>query len=74
MRIIEKVGAEVKGIAIVSAGGIGGSRDSDALVGRWTSGELADEPAVGDMVVEYDRVAMAIALRRGRRSRTRSLG
>ena len=34
MRIIEKVGAEVKGITIVSAGGIRGSRDGDALVGR----------------------------------------
>ena len=61
MRIIEKVGAEVKAIAIVSAGGIRGSRDGDALVG-WDprTGELADEPAVGDMVVEHDGVAMPL--------------
>jgi len=63
MRIIEKVGAQVKGITIVSAGGIRGSRDGDALVGRnRCAGELADEPAVGDMVVEDDGVAVAIAL------------
>ena len=53
----------MKGIAIVSAGGIRGSRDGDALVG-WDrrAGELADEPAVGEMVVEDDRVAPASGL------------
>ena len=59
MRIIEKVGAEMKAITIVGAGRIRGSRDGDAFVG-WKSfrtRELADEPAVGDMVVEDDRVA-----------------
>jgi hypothetical protein len=63
MRIIKKVGAEVKGIAIVSAGGIRGGGDGDALVG-WgpRTGELADKPAVGDMVVEHDGVAIAISL------------
>jgi hypothetical protein len=59
MRIIEEVGAEVKGIAIVSAGGIAGGRDSYAFIGRRSSGELADEPAVGDMVVQDDGVATA---------------
>src|SRR5437762_1352387 len=63
MRIIEKVGAEVKTIAIVRAGGIRGSRDGDALISRDRHpGELADEPAVGKMVVEHDRIATAIAL------------
>ena len=62
MRIIEKVGAEVKAIAIVSAGRIRRSRDSDALVGRAAPGELADEPAVGNMVVEDNRVAVATGL------------
>src|SRR5471030_1631184 len=59
MRIVEKIGAEVKAIAIVGAGGIRGSRDGYALVG-WDSpraGELADEPALGEMVIEHDRIA-----------------
>ena len=60
MRIIAKyTGAHGKVIAIVSAGGIRGRRDGDALVGWGRTGELADEPAVGDMVVEHDRVAAA---------------
>src|SRR5438105_6310342 len=60
MRVIEKVGAEMKGIAIVSAGGIRGSRDGNALFGRDSrTGELADEPAIGDMVVEDDGITLA---------------
>ena len=49
----------MKAIAIVSAGGIAGGRDSYAFIGNATAGELADEPAVGDMVVEHDGVATA---------------
>ena len=62
MRIIESVGAEVKGIAIVTAGGIAGRGDSDAFIGNVSAGELADEPAVGKVVVENDRVALASRL------------
>src|SRR5438128_9672810 len=62
MRIIEKVGAEEKGIAKVTAGSIRRSRDCDTLGGWGRTGELGDDPAVGEMVVEYDRVATAISL------------
>jgi hypothetical protein len=63
MRIIEEIGAEVEGIAIVGAGSIRGSGDGDALVGGDRRAcELADEPAVGNTVIESDRVATAIVL------------
>ena len=59
MGIIEKVGAEVKAIAIVSAGGTRGRGDGDAFVGRdpRRAGKLADKPAIGDLIVKDDRIA-----------------
>ena len=62
MRVIEKVAAKVKAIAIVSAGGIAGRRDSYALIGNASTGELADHPAVSDMIVEDYWIAMATTL------------
>ena len=65
MWIVKKVRAEMKAIAIVCAGGIGGRRDGDTLVGsayRPWPGKLGDDPAVRDMVIEDDRVAAAAVL------------
>jgi hypothetical protein len=64
--IVKKVGAEMKAVAIVSAGGIGGRRDGDAFVGdrraaRGT-GKLGDDPPVRDVIIEDDWVAKAAVL------------
>ena len=63
MRVIEKVAAEMKGITIVGPGSIRAGRDGDALV-RWNGrpGELANQPAIGDVIVKDDGIAVAIAL------------
>lgn len=60
MWIIEEVATEMKPIAIVSAGGIRGCRDSNTLIGWRRTGELAYEPPVGGLVVNDNRVATAI--------------
>ena len=58
--IVEEVRAQVKAVAGISAGRVGRGGDGDALVCRnGRPGELADEPAVGELVVEHDRVAVA---------------
>src|SRR5205085_7045815 len=59
MRVIVKIAAKMKAITIVSAGGIAGGRDSYALIGNASTGELADHPAIGNMVVEDYRIAVA---------------
>ncbi len=50
----------MKAVAVIAAGRVGRGGDGDALV-RYErgAGELADEPAVGDLIVEHDRVAVA---------------
>ena len=61
--IVEEVCAEMKAIAVIRAGGIARDGDGDALVGRDPGAcELADDPAVGELVVDHDRVAVAIGL------------
>ena len=53
----------MEAVAVVAAGRIAGGRDRDALVGRDArAGELADDPAVGDLVIEHHRVAGAAVL------------
>jgi hypothetical protein len=65
VRIIEKVGAEVKTVAVICAGGIGGGGNGDALVGNRAAGrasELADNPAIGQVIVEHDWIATPAGL------------
>ena len=63
MRIIEEVRSKVKGVTIVATGGVAGGRDRDTFVGRYArAGKLADEPAVGELIVQHDRVTVAVAL------------
>src|SRR6266568_7203531 len=58
--VVEKVGPKVKGVAVPTAGGIAGRGDCDAFVsGDAGAGELADEPAIGKLVVERYWVAIA---------------
>ena len=68
VRVIVKVRTEVKPVARVGAGRVGGGRDSDAFVGdRSTSGrrrKLADEPAIGEMIVEHHGIAGAAGFAR----------
>ncbi|PZR75012.1 MAG: hypothetical protein DLM73_06450 [Chthoniobacterales bacterium] len=62
VRVVKKVGAEVKAVTVVSAGGVGRGRDGDALIGdrpARNAGELADQPAVGQVIVEHDWIAMS---------------
>ena len=63
MRVVEKVCSEVKAIAMVGTGGVRGRRDGNALV-CWNrrAGELTDEPAVGNLVVKDNGVAIAVVL------------
>src|SRR5206468_1603002 len=52
------VAADLVGVAIPGPGRVAGGRDSDTLeVRRGEGGELADQPAVGELVVEHHRVA-----------------
>ena len=66
MGIVKKVGTHVKAVTIVSAGGIRGRRDGDALVGDRRAargaGKLGDDPPVRDVIIEDDRVAKAAVL------------
>src|ERR1700741_611312 len=50
----------MKAVAVVSAGSVAGGGYCDALV-RWNrgAGKLADHPAVGKLIGEYNRVAIA---------------
>src|SRR5439155_9710927 len=58
-----EVRAEVEAVAEPAAGRIARRRDGDALIGRHRdTGELGDDPAVGELVVEDDRVAVAVVL------------
>ena len=51
----------MKAVAIVGAGGVARGGDGDALVRRdRRARELADEPAVGELVIEHDRVALPV--------------
>src|SRR5205085_3390193 len=55
-----EVRAVIELVAVVAAGRVGRSGDGDALRGlgeRLVILQLAHQPAVGDVVVEYDRVA-----------------
>jgi len=61
--IIKEVRAEVKAVAIPSASGIARGRNCDAFVSRNAgSGKLTDDPAVSELVVEHDRIAIASGL------------
>jgi len=66
MGIVKKVGTHVKAVAIVGAGGVGGRRDGDALIGdrgaARSARKLGDDPAVRDVIIEHDRVAKAAVL------------
>ena len=54
----------MKAVAIVGAGGIARRGNGHALVrhGRTAAGELGDDPAIGQVIVEHDRVAGAAGL------------
>src|SRR5206468_12100769 len=63
--IVKKVGAEMKAVAVVCAGSISGGGNGNALVGNWAAGragELGDDPAIGQVIVEHDRIATAAGL------------
>ena len=63
--IVEKVGAEMKAVAVVCAGSISGGGNGDALVGNWAAGragELADDPAISQVIVEHNGIATAAGL------------
>ena len=61
--VVVEVGSEGVSVAVVGAGRVTGLRDRDALVSRnGGSRELADQPAVGELVVEDDRIAVAVEL------------
>ncbi len=65
MRIIEKVGAEMKAVTVVCAGGIGRGGNGNALVSDRTAGcasELADDPAISQVIVEHDWIATSAGL------------
>src|SRR5437868_1813007 len=53
----------MKAVAVVGAGGIVGGGHGNALIGRHAgTRELADNPAVVELVIEYHRVAITIGL------------
>src|SRR5437660_9888977 len=63
--IVEKVGAEMKAVAVVCAGSISGGGNGDALVGHWAAGragELADDAAISQVIVEHNGNATAAGL------------
>src|SRR5581483_1917824 len=65
LRVVEEVRAQVEAVAVPRARRVARLRDGDALVRRDVvpvDGELAHEPAVGELVVEHDGVAGAAAL------------
>src|SRR2546421_10473286 len=63
MRVVEEVRAEVEAVAVPAASRVARRRAGDALVRRARrSSELRDHPAVRDLVVEDDRVAVACGL------------
>src|SRR5206468_2833150 len=56
-------GAEIKVVAVVRACGVERRGDGDALVGGNAGArELAYQPAIGQLVVEQHRIAVAIRL------------
>ena len=60
MGIVEEVRAQVKAITVIGTGGVARGGDGNALVCRDpTARELADDPAVGELVVEDDGIAVA---------------
>src|SRR5712691_698978 len=60
VRIVEEVVTHVKTIAVIGAAGIARGRDGDALVRHSYAvvRELADDPAVGELVIEHDGIAV----------------
>ena len=60
--IVSAEGSQIKVVAIVCSSGITGGGNGDALViwdGR--ARKLADEPAVGHLVIEHDHVAFTVS-------------
>ena len=67
-RIVREVGAVVELVAVVRAGRVRAGRHRDALRGvgeRLVELELADQPAVGEVVVQHHRIAAVLELRGG---------
>jgi hypothetical protein len=66
LRVVDEVLSEVEPVAVVGAARVAGTRDGDALVGDdargVVAGELRDDPAVGQLVVEHYRVAVPVEL------------
>ena len=62
LRVVIEVGV-LEGIAVIGPGSVGGSRDGHALQERRGShGELSQHPAVGQLVIERDGVAIVVRL------------
>ena len=66
LRVIKEVAGKMKTVTKRGAGGIAGLRNGDALVLRNTgaarSGELADDPSIGELVVDHHRITAAAKL------------
>ena len=63
MRVVEEVRAQVEGVPEERARRVARGRDRDALICRDAGpGELADQPAIRELVVEDHRVAIAVGL------------
>ena len=60
LRIIEKIGSEIKAIAVPGSSRVPGLRHGDALR-HWNAntGELADDPAVSQLIIDHYRIAAA---------------
>src|SRR4030095_15237653 len=59
--IIKEVGAKVEAITEVTPGCIAGGRNSNTFVsGDTYTGELTDDPTVGDLVIKHHGVASAV--------------
>ena len=65
----------MKTVPVPGAGGVACLRNGDALILRNTraagNGELADDPSVGELVVDHHRITAATKLDRRRQSRTK---